>query len=146
MRADAPLLRMAEEIAAGAVMLTLVACAGDAGQDPAPYQSVGPPNVVFIMTDDIGYGDIGSYGAPDIATPNLDRLAAEGTRFTDFYANAPVCTPTRVGFLTGRYQQRLGLEGPLPNASETEDGNLSANGRGLAADGRTLPQLLENAG
>jgi len=137
---------MAGEIAAGAVILTLAACGADAGEEPAPDHLPGPPSVVFIMTDDIGYGDIGSYGAPDIATPNLDRLAAEGTRFTDFYANAPVCTPTRVGFLTGRYQQRLGLEAPLPNAAEAEDGGLSANGRGLTADGRTLPQLLENAG
>jgi arylsulfatase A-like enzyme len=97
------------------------------------------PNVVFIMTDDVGYGDIGSYGAPDIDTPNLDRLAADGVKFTDFYANAPVCTPTRVGFITGRYQQRLGLETPLPEEA-------AAQGRGLEADGRSLPQLLKNNG
>ncbi len=104
------------------------------------------PNVVFIMTDDIGYGDIGSYGSPDVATPNIDRLARDGARFTDFYANAPVCTPTRVGFITGRYQQRLGLDGPLPNARSDDSGGLTANGRGVVADGRTLPQLLKNSG
>ena len=104
------------------------------------------PNVVFVMTDDVGYGDIGSYGGPDVATPRIDQLASEGARFTDFYANAPVCTPTRVGFITGRYQQRLGLEGPLPNARQSNDGGLTANGRGVVADGRTLPQLLKNSG
>src|SRR5688572_21904243 len=65
------------------------------------------PNVVLIMTDDAGYGDLGVYGATDIRTPNLDGLARDGVRFTDFYANAPSCTPTRAGLITGRYQQRV---------------------------------------
>ena len=68
------------------------------------------PNIVFILADDFGYGDPGCMGCKDIATPNIDRLAAEGVKFTDFYANAPVCTPTRAGFMTGRWQQRCGLE------------------------------------
>ena len=68
------------------------------------------PNVVFILADDFGYGDLGCMGGTDIATPNIDRLAAEGVKFTDFYANAPVCTPTRTGFMTGRWQQRCGIE------------------------------------
>ena len=68
------------------------------------------PNIVFILVDDMGYADIGCMGAKDIRTPNIDRLAAEGVKFTDFYANAPVCTPTRAGFMTGRWQQRFGLE------------------------------------
>ena len=129
-----------------ALPLSLAACAGDAPEDALVESEAGLPNVVFIMMDDVGYGDIGSYGAPDVSTPNLDRLASEGTRFTDFYANAPVCTPTRVGFLTGRYQQRLGLEAPLSNARETTDGRLSTDGRGLVADGRTIPQLLKDSG
>lgn len=95
------------------------------------------PNVVLIMMDDVGYGDYGSYGAPDIKTPNVDRLAREGARFTDFYA-APSCTPTRVALISGRYQQRFGLEVPLSNNP--------AGGRGLAATGRSLPQLLKNSG
>ncbi|WP_395737412.1 sulfatase [Prosthecobacter sp.] len=69
-----------------------------------------PPNIVFILADDFGYGDLGCMGCTDIATPNIDRLAAEGVKFTDFYANAPVCTPTRTGFMTGRWQQRCGIE------------------------------------
>lgn len=67
------------------------------------------PNVVLIMMDDLGYGDLGSYGAPDAKTPNIDRLAREGVRLTDAYANGAVCTPTRTALITGRYQQRSGL-------------------------------------
>lgn len=66
------------------------------------------PNIVFILADDFGYGDLGCMGCTDISTPNIDRLATEGVKFTDFYANAPVCTPTRTGFMTGRWQQRCG--------------------------------------
>ena len=71
------------------------------------------PNVVLIITDDVGYGDFGSYGAPDIKTPNIDGLARDGVRLTDFYANGATCTPTRTGLISGRYQQRFGLEAPL---------------------------------
>jgi N-acetylgalactosamine-6-sulfatase len=66
------------------------------------------PNILFILADDLGYGDLGCYGCPDIKTPHLDRLAKEGVRLTDFYANGPVCTPTRCALMTGRYQQRIG--------------------------------------
>ena len=68
------------------------------------------PNILFIMADDLGYGELGCYGCKDIHTPVLDHLAEQGIRFTDFYANAPVCSPTRLSFLTGRYQQRFGAE------------------------------------
>jgi arylsulfatase A-like enzyme len=101
-------------------------------------QSLERPNVVLIMTDDVGYGDIGSYGAPDVETPNLDALAREGVRFTDFYANGPLCTPTRVGLVTGRYQQRVALERPLGTPADLEVG--------LPATGRSLPQLLKTNG
>lgn len=76
------------------------------------------PNIVFILADDFGYGDLGCMGCTDIATPNIDRLAAEGVKFTDFYANAPVCTPTRTGFMTGRWQQRCGLESAFGYTAE----------------------------
>ena len=69
-----------------------------------------PPNIVFVLVDDLGYADLGCQGAKDIRTPHIDRLAREGLRFTDFYANAPVCTPTRCAFITGRWQQRVGFE------------------------------------
>lgn len=66
------------------------------------------PNIIVMLADDLGYGDLGCYGCPDIKTPHLDALAREGVRFTDAYASAPVCSPTRVAFITGQYQQRLG--------------------------------------
>ena len=79
------------------------------------------PNVVLIMADDLGWADLGTYGATDIRTPNLDRLAKEGLRLTDFYANGVTCSPTRAGLVSGRYQQRYGIEAPLPNAVRAGD-------------------------
>src|SRR5688572_7723670 len=78
-------------------------------------QSASRPNVVLIITDDMGWGDLSSYGASDARTPNIDSLARDGVRLTDFYSNGVYCTPTRGGLITGRYQQRYGLEAPLPN-------------------------------
>lgn len=78
------------------------------------------PNVVFVLVDDLGYADLGCYGGTDIATPHIDRLAREGVRFTDFYSNAPVCTPTRAAFITGRWQQRVGLEWALGFTAEQQ--------------------------
>jgi len=66
------------------------------------------PNIVLILADDLGYADLGCYGAKDIRTPHLDRLARQGVRFAQFYANGPECSPTRAALLTGRYQQRVG--------------------------------------
>lgn len=96
------------------------------------------PNVVLIVTDDVGYGDFGTYGAADIKTPHIDSLARDGTKLTDFYAS-PQCTPTRASLITGRYQQRHRLERALPSAPNAGD-------QGLPADGRSLPQLLKNNG
>jgi len=76
------------------------------------------PNFVFVLVDDMGYADIGCMGARDIKTPNIDRIAKEGVRCLQFYANAPVCTPTRAAFITGRYQQRVGLEWALGFTAE----------------------------
>ena len=67
------------------------------------------PNIIFILVDDMGYADLGCMGSRDIRTPNVDRLAKEGLRLTNFYANAPVCTPTRCASITGRWKQRVGL-------------------------------------
>ena len=69
------------------------------------------PNVVIMFADDLGYGDLGSFGHPYIRTPNIDTLAAEGQRWTDFYVAAPVCSPSRAALLTGRLPVRSGLYG-----------------------------------
>src|ERR1051326_6066383 len=73
------------------------------------------PNIVFILADDLGYADVSSYGRRDISTPNIDRIASAAVRFLQAYANSAVCTASRVGLITGRYQYRLrvGLEEPL---------------------------------
>jgi len=97
------------------------------------------PNVVLIVMDDGGYGDIGSYGGPDIRTPNIDSLARDGVRLTDFYANGPSCSPTRAGLISGRYQQRFAIEAPFQNPSTSEE-------VGLPVTGRALPQLLKGSG
>jgi len=68
-----------------------------------------PPNFVFLLADDLGYADLGCYGSDKIATPHLDRMAAEGIRFNDFYTGEPVCTPTRAALMTGCYPKRVGL-------------------------------------
>ena len=97
------------------------------------------PNIVFIMADDLGYADVSCYGRPDLRTPNIDRLAASGVRLLQAYANSAVCSATRVGLITGRYQYRLrlGLEEPL--------GAGIAN-VGLPPEHPTLPSLLRKAG
>jgi arylsulfatase A-like enzyme len=100
-------------------------------------QSGRKPNVVFIIMDDLGYGDIGSYGVTDARTPHLDRLAREGVRLTDAYANGANCTPTRAALISGRYQQRVGIEWPL---------NSSEQNRGLPVTGTSLPALLKKGG
>lgn len=115
--------------------IVLQGMSGSASHQPATAQR---PNVVLMITDDVGYGDIGSYGSPDIKTPNIDRLAIEGVRLTDFYA-APQCTPTRAALISGRYQQRVGLERALGSGG-------AALETGLPATGRSLPQLLKNNG
>ena len=107
---------------------------------PIEAQSPARPNVVLIMTDDAGYGDFGSYGATDIRTPNIDAIGREGVRLTDFYANGATCTPTRAGLISGRYQQRVGLEAPLGAGGSAD---LT---RGLPATGWSLPQLLKQTG
>ena len=68
-----------------------------------------PPNVIFMLTDDLGYSDVGCYGAGKVKTPHIDQLAAEGVRFTDFHTAASICSPSRAAFLTGAYPQRAGL-------------------------------------
>src|SRR6266478_6137176 len=80
-----------------------------------------PPNVILILCDDLGYGDLHSYGS-QIATPNLDQMAEEGVRFTQFYAASNVCSPSRAAVMTGRYPTRVGVPTVL---FPTDPGGLS---------------------
>lgn len=81
-----------------------------------------PPNIIVVFADDLGYGDLGCYDAEQINTPHLDRMAAEGMRFTDFYCSAAVCSPSRAGLLTGRYHVRMGINRVFfPNSKDGLD-------------------------
>ncbi len=105
----------------------------------APTRAARParPNVVFILADDIGYGDLGCYGANRVRTPNVDRLAKEGIRFTDAHASASVCTPTRYSFITGQYAWR----NPAADHILSGEDPLAIN-----TDTVTVPSLLKRAG
>lgn len=115
------------------ILATMFLAALAAGAEPKP---VGKPNVIIILSDDLGYGSLGCYGNSDLKTPNVDRLAREGIRFTDAYAPTSVCTPTRYALMTGEYAWR----GPVgPNVF----GNV---GQIIASDQLTLPRIFQQAG
>lgn len=95
-----------------------------------------PPNVVLILADDLGYADLGCFGAETIKTPNLDRLAAEGTRFTSFYVAQAVCSASRAALMTGCYANRVGMQGALNHTSK----------EGIHPDEQLLPELCHAAG
>jgi arylsulfatase A-like enzyme len=116
-----------------AVGAAAAARAGSAGASPSR------PNVLFILADDLGYGDLSSYGRPDYRTPVLDGFADQGIKFTSAYAAAPICSPTRCAYVTGRYPQRLpvGLEEPL----KPKDRHL-----GLEPGHPTIASLLKGNG
>src|SRR6187455_1529289 len=80
---------------------------------PLCHASESAPNVVIIFCDDLGYGDIGAFGAKGYATPNLDRMAKEGRKFTRFYVSSPVCSASRAALLTGCYNARVSINGAL---------------------------------
>jgi len=112
-------------------LLFLIAC--------SRQPQVRPPNIVLVMADDLGYGDIGCYGNEIIQTPVLDKLAAGGMRFTDFHSNGSVCTPTRAALITGNYPQRAGLEGVIYAALEKRI-------YGLSQSEKTVAEYFKEAG
>ncbi|MFP6620121.1 MAG: sulfatase-like hydrolase/transferase [Pirellulaceae bacterium] len=97
------------------------------------------PNVIVILADDLGYGDLRSYGAKDMQTPHVDQLVGRGMRFENFYANCPVCSPTRAALLSGRYQELVGVPGVIRTHPENSWGQL-------ARDAVLLPQIMQKAG
>ncbi|HXG68162.1 MAG TPA: sulfatase-like hydrolase/transferase [Blastocatellia bacterium] len=112
------------------------------GAPQLPSSTSERPNVLFILADDLGYGDLSCFGRPDYRTPNLDRLAAQGVRFAHAYAASPVCTPTRCAFITGRYPARtpVGLEEPLSWRKQV------GNRVGLPPEHPTVASLLKASG
>lgn len=104
------------------------------------------PNFVVILCDDLGWGDLASYGHPHIRTPNLDRLAGEGMRFTSCYSAAPVCSPSRVGLLTGRSPNRAGVFDWIPAVVDASARQESRHLVHLRKGEITLPRLLQRAG
>ena len=114
------------------VLSLLTASAWSADDPPA----VRPPNVVIVFTDDQGYGDLSCFGSTDIPTPNIDRLAEEGMRFTNFYVSQPVCSASRSSLLTGCYANRVGISGALvPNTRH-----------GLDPDETTIAEVVKPLG
>lgn len=103
------------------------------------------PNFIVILADDLGYADLGHDGS-GIETPNIDRLAREGTKLTQFYAAAPYCSPTRAAFLTGRYPHSVGVPHIISSPQPNETPERTANRGRLSHDARTLPQALAPGG
>ena len=97
------------------------------------------PNILLILADDHGYGDISAHNGPSIQTPNIDRIAASGMRFTQFYANSSVCSPSRASLMTGRYPDRVGVPGVIRTHPERNWGYLRQ-------DATTLPSILKGEG
>ena len=97
------------------------------------------PNILVIVADDLGYGDLSSYGADDLQSPHLDKFFSQGLRMTEFYANCPVCSPTRAALLSGRYQDMVGVPGVIRTHADNNWGNL-------IDDAKLLPSILKGAG
>jgi arylsulfatase A-like enzyme len=119
--------------------VSVFSCLG-AGQSPKPGRPAARPNIIVIVADDLGYGDLGCQGGRDIPTPNIDSLARNGVRFSNGYVSCPVCSPTRAGLMTGRYQQRFGHEFN-PGAPAQAGAEF-----GLPLTERTLADFLQAAG
>ena len=97
------------------------------------------PNILLILADDLGFGDLSSFGAHDLETPNIDRLVNRGVRFGNFYANSPVCSPTRAAILTGKYPDLVGVPGLVRTMPFDNWGQLSR-------DAKLLPRMLQTSG
>lgn len=104
-----------------------------------PFKSFSQPNILCILVDDLGYGDLSCMGAEDMRTPNIDQLAREGMNFTQFYANCTVCSPSRASLLTGRYPDLVGVPGVIRQFEDDNWGHLSE-------EAILIPELLNNQG
>lgn len=98
-----------KQVTSGVIGASLLNLSGIEEAYASENETKRPPNIVFVLCDDLGWGDLGCYGNKDIKTPNIDRLAREGLLFTNFYVNSPVCSPARAGIMTGQFPSKLGI-------------------------------------
>ena len=127
-------MKLIRSIAAALLVFTMAVVLAEPG-----FSRQTKPNVIVILADDLGYADLSSFGSTDLQTPAIDRLVAGGLKFTNFYANCPVCSPTRAALLTGCYQERVGVPGVIRTHAENSWGKLSENAV-------LLPKVLSKAG
>ena len=109
------------------------------GLEPQTLQAAERPNILMILVDDPGYGDLSSYGAKDLQSPHIDGLVGAGIRFDNFYANCPVCSPTRASLMTGRYPELVGVPGVIRTHAENNWGYMDPKAI-------LLPQVLKRVG
>jgi len=133
--------KFVERLALGTTLLSggIRSAAANSAQRSSSGAKAPRPNIIFILADDLGWGDLSCYGRPDYRTPNIDRLALQGTKFTDAYSASAVCTPTRCGYITGRYPARfrIGLEEPLISSNSSV---------GLEPNQQTIGSLMKQSG
>src|ERR1051326_8975773 len=110
---------------------------------PQARAAARPPNIIFILADDLGWGDLGCYGNRDIKTPNLNRLAQQGTLYTQFYTNSPVCSPSRTAYMSGRYPARYRVHGHFAESEINEQRGMP---NWLDPSAPFLPRVLKQAG
>jgi arylsulfatase A-like enzyme len=110
---------------------------------PPTTKLTAKPNILFVLIDDMGYGDLSCFGGTRVKTPNIDKLAAEGIRFTQFYVNAPICSPSRVALMTGQYPNRWRITSYLSTREEDKNRGIAD---WLSTDAPTLARSLHDAG
>ncbi|NPA37401.1 MAG: sulfatase [Chlorobi bacterium] len=125
-------------IVLSALIFSFNSCSAKGEKTTKDKEKKGTPNIILIMADDLGYSDLSCYGSENIKTPVLDKLAEQGIRFNDYHSNGPVCSPTRAALMTGKYQQRVGIEGVITAAGGRD--------KGLALSEVTVAEALKNEG
>ena len=126
------------------VAFVLMAACMAAGQESSPTRpDAKRPNVLFVLIDDMGYGDLSSYGQKESSTPNIDRLATEGMKFTQFYVASPICSPSRAAFTTGQYPQRWGITSYIADRRANENRGME---QWLDVKAPSLARMLQESG
>ena len=119
-------------------------CGARSAPQPAPMaKTPAKPNIIFVLADDMGYADLQSYGGQGVQTPNVDRLAREGIRFTQFYVNSPICSPSRTAFTTGQYPARWNITSYIDNRELNQRRGMA---QWLDLSAPTVARSLSSAG